>query len=116
MSRKHLVEYYNEVNKQYYEFIEEIKDFEECAINGVVSPEVIDNIQNMLGPLKDNWQRMNYVMYLLNKPNKKEKIKKYDRQHSKDLKDCVTDKQVYEENNACIDEMKKLVDSMSKPQ
>ena len=106
MARKHLIKYYNDVCKQYFDFIEEIKDFEQCATDGVIAPEVIDNIESMLAPLKNNWQTMNYVIYLLNMPNKKEKTKNYTKQNK--CENCKTDKEVFIENDACINAMKKL--------
>ena len=112
MSRKHLVKYYDDVCKQYNDFIEEIKDFEECVEKGVVSPETIENIKSMLEPLKNNWQTLNYVMYLLNMPNKKDKIDKYNRQNNGKLKTCKTDTEVKEENKKCIKDMQEFTNDV----
>lgn len=105
MSKKHLEEYYNNVCKQYDEFIDEIKDFEECVKNGVVSPETISNIETMLAPLKNNWQTLSYVMYLLNMPNKKEKINKYVKQNKISCDTHKTSDAIYKENKDCIKSM-----------
>lgn len=112
MSRKHLIKHYENVCKQYDEFVQEIKDFEECVANGVVAPETIDNIQTMLEPLKNNWMTMNYIMYLLNLPNKKEKQDRYHKQNKNKLENCITDKDVYKENDECIKTMQDFTDDI----
>ena len=106
------MEYYDNVCKQYSEFIDEIKDLEGCVQNSVVSPETLENVKTMLEPLKQNWQMMNYIVFLLNKPNKKSKHKVYQNQNKKLIKDCITDKDVYKQNNDSISEIKNLTNSL----
>lgn len=103
MSVKHVKEYYNQVCDQYHEFLEELKDFGELCNDGMVAPEVVEQAQRMIEPLKDNWMKMNYIMWLLNKPNKKSKQDRYKKQNPQ--KDCITEKQVYEQNQKQINEL-----------
>lgn len=108
MSRKHLVEYFDTVCKQYEEFVSEIKDFEKCVEDGIVAPETIQNIEVMLEPLKNNWMTLSHVMYLLNLPNKKEKQEKYHKQNKKKLDNCKTREQVIVENDQCLSSMREF--------
>ena len=70
MSVKHVKDYYNKVCEQYHDFIAELKDFEQLCNDGLVQPEVIEQAKKSIAPLKDNWEKLTYLMYLLNKPNK----------------------------------------------
>ena len=108
MSKKDFDLYYEEVCKQYKDFLEELKDFEELAKQQVVSPETIENAKAVIEPLKVNWETLNYVMYLLNKPVKKSKQDRYEK--SCKPKQCKTDKEVYAENQKCIDSMKEFTE------
>ena len=87
---------------QYHEFIEELRDFQDLCNEGMVEPEVIEQAKQAIEPLKDNWQKLNYIFYLLNKPNKKDKQSRYDKV-SKNLTDnSISDTQVYEQNKDTI--------------
>ena len=69
MSVKHVKKYYDEVCNQYHEFVAELKDFQELCNQGMVAPEVIEQAKKSIEPLKDNWEKLNYIIFLLNKPN-----------------------------------------------
>lgn len=85
MSLKHFEEYYNEVSAQYGELLENLKEMEELCEKGMISPERVDNLQKMVAPVKDNYMTISYIKYLLNKPNRKEKQKRYEGQNKKFL-------------------------------
>ena len=108
MSKKHVVNYYNTVCEQYHQFIEELEDFEEACAKGMVSPEIIENAKQTIEPLKINWETLNYIMYLLNKPNKKKKESRYTKANEKKMQNMRTDKEVIQENSACIEKLKQI--------
>ena len=57
----------------------------------------------------NNYQRISYIMYLLNLPNKKEKAVKYKRQNSKLLNTLSKDnslEKTIEENSEVINKLK----------
>ena len=108
MSVKHVLEYYDQVCNQYHEFVEELKDFQQLCNDGMVAPEVIEQAKQAIEPLKDNWQKLGYIIYLLNKPNKKSKQKRYNNTSKKLLSNSITDEQVYEQNNNAISNMKNI--------
>lgn len=85
MSVKHLKKYYENVCEQYNEMIENLKDMEEYSKTNIVEPERLERYKETMAPIKDNYLTLSYVIYLLNKPNKKEKQKKYEKQHKKEL-------------------------------
>ena len=73
MSRKHVEDYFNQVCEDYHEMVQTLKDMEDECNNGLVPPERVEQLKNMLEPIKTNYARISYIMFLLNMPNKKEK-------------------------------------------
>lgn len=92
MSRKHVQAYYDEVCATYHELMEDLKELEKEANEGMIDPDKFEQYKANIEPIKINFQRLSWIMYLLNQPNKKEKKKKYERQHQKEL-------DYYKENN-----------------
>ena len=83
MSLKHFKDYYNEVSDQYVEMLENLKEMEDLCQQGMISPDRVDNLRLMIQPVTDNYMMVSYVKYLLDKPNKKSKEKRYEGQNKK---------------------------------
>ena len=106
MAIKHVVKYYNEICDQYKQMLDEIRDFEEEATKGLIEPERLDKIKEDIKPMKDNYERWSYMMFLLNLPTRKEKQKRYERQNKKFLKAISNTNKIdaiIEENNKSIE-------------
>lgn len=109
MSVKHIREYYNQVCEQYNEMINNLQEFEEYAKNNIVAPEQIDNMKKLIEPIKNNYMTLSYIMFLLNSPNRKDKINKYNKQHKKQLENIGEIKSkdiVLKEGRSILDQMK----------
>lgn len=109
LSKKDVENYFNTVNAQYHEFTEELKDFEDLCRQHIVDPDVVQSAKKQFLVVKDNWERLNYVMYLLNRPVKKAKHKTYDRQSSKLLANCVTSEEVIIQNSKAKEEFQQII-------
>lgn len=83
MAKKHVDEYFNEIANQYLEMVESLKDIEKEASEGLVDPDRFEMMKQSFEPLKTNYMRISYIMYLLNQPNKKSKQKRYQEQNQK---------------------------------
>lgn len=83
MAVKHVKEYYNQICEQYAEMLDNIKCLEEEAAKGLVEPERIERLSLQIAPIKQNYERWAYMMYLLNQPAKKSKKKKYQENNKK---------------------------------
>ena len=83
MSIKHVNEYYKQICDQYKEMFEDIKDLEKEAETGLIEPERVERLKEQVAQIKQNYERWTYMMFLLHQPNRKEKIKKYQRQNTK---------------------------------
>lgn len=111
MSVKHLKEYYEQVCDQYIEMKNEIKDLEEEVNKGLAKPEMMDNLKATIQPIMNNYQTLSCVMYLLNQPNKKSKLKAYERRNHKfvqEMEKKFGKKAVLDTNAQVIDKIKKL--------
>lgn len=86
MAVKDIKKYFDEVANQYSDMLAELKDFEKLAEDGLFAPERLEQIKQQIQPLVNNYQTLSYIMFLLNKPVRKEKHKKYEKQNQKMLK------------------------------
>ena len=105
MSIKHFAKYYRELQQNYNDMVQGLQELEESCTTQMVTPEMIEQYKLTLQPIKDSFLTMQYVKYLLDMPNKKEKQERYKKQYSK------LDKTHYEnlpqENSQRIKELKK---------
>ena len=109
MSVKHVKEYYEQVYQEYKQMVDELKDFEIEAQNGMFEPERLEQIKEDIRPLMDNYERWSYMIFLLNQPNKKEKIKKYQKQNEKLLSQYKKENSIestLQENKQVIEKLK----------
>lgn len=108
MSIKHVKEYYNEVSSQYHEFNENLQELEVQVQKGMASPELMEKLKEMIAPLKNNWMTLNYIIFLLNKPNKKPKQARYELQNKKLLEQCKQKQEILKENDLAIKKLKEI--------
>ena len=106
MSIKHVREYYDNICRDYHEMIEALIEAEEDAQNNLVTPEAVENLNTLVKPMKDNYERWSYMMFLLNMPNKKEKKRAYLKQNKKKV-------ELIEQNNNLEAIHKENVDSIN---
>lgn len=111
MSKKDFDRYFAQVASNYHEMVLELQDMEKEFREGVVSPEVYEQMVAIIEPIKRNYQTLNYIDYLLNMPVKRAKKPAYKNQHTKQLKECITNEQVAAENKQALDELKNIFKS-----
>ena len=112
MAIKDVVQYYKECESQYKEFKEEMDDFKLLCSQGMVSPEVVENAQKMLAVVEDNYKKLSYVIFLLNKPVKKEKFNRYLGQNKKLIEKSIPKDKVMAQNSKCIKEIKNIAETL----
>lgn len=110
MSVKDVRKYYETISAQYEQMVAEIKDFEQEAMNGMFEPERLDKIKEQIQPLKTNFERIAYIIYLLDKPTKKSKEPPYIKRNKKKLSKLqnATTEAVMKENEEVINSLTKL--------
>lgn len=82
MSRKDVQDYYNQLTEDYHEMVMTLKDMEKECEEGLVSPDRVEQLKQLIEPIKTNYSRISYIIFLLNKPNKKEKQRWYAKENS----------------------------------
>ena len=119
MSYKHVKDYYVQVEQQYMEALSDTADYKQAFEDGYLSQEQLEQAEDLLFALKQNYARLSYIMYLFNKPNKPNKALKYEKQFSY-LNEWLkarnaTKKSVLEENeNVLVNYVKYIKDLQNK--
>ena len=108
MSKKDFDNYFNKVASDYHNMIIELQDMTKEYEEGVVSPEVYEQMKQIIAPLKRNYEVLNYVEFLLNKPVKKSKQKRYNNQTKAQQKNCIDEKTITAENKVSLSGLKNL--------
>ena len=108
MARKHFDEYFNQISKQYAQLQSTLEDISKEVDAGMFEPERLDNLKATILPVKNSYETLNYIRYLLDMPTRKEKQSKYNRQNKKFLQtvSSKTKEAVLAKNQEVIDELK----------
>lgn len=73
MSKRHVNLYYLQCENDYAEMLENLKDFKDLLNENRISQEEYLDYVKQLEVVKANYERIAYIMFELNKPNKKNK-------------------------------------------
>ena len=114
MSIKHVRDYYLRVTADYVE-LKNTLDQLESEVNEETSKEALANIESIrqsAQKVQENYNRLNYIMYLLDMPQKGSKKSRWENQNKKRL-DSIPEKDrmkyVQKENKMNLDEIKKYI-------
>lgn len=106
MAKKHVEEYYDKISNDYIEMVHTLEELQESG-----APQAnIDQIEQLVNNIKENFQRWSYMMFLLNMPVRKEKQPRYVQQNQKLLK-MVNNNSVeveLQENKAALNKLEQL--------
>lgn len=70
MAKKDVMQYYEVMCNQYLEMQESLKDMEEELQKNLISPDRVEQLKRTIEPIKNNYMRISYIVFLLNKPSK----------------------------------------------
>ena len=73
MAKRHVVQYYLEIENQYLEMLSNMKEFRDLLAENKISQEEFVSATKEIETIKANYERISYIMFLLNKPNRKDK-------------------------------------------
>lgn len=104
MSRKHFEEYLSVITKQYRDLQETLSEMSVEADKGMIEPERIEQLKVTIAPVKNSFDTLLYIKYLLDKPTRKSKHQKYDKANKKVIQvtSNVSKNKVLERNNEVI--------------
>lgn len=73
MAKSHLIQYFLEVENEYMEIVSNLAEFRELAAEGKISNDDLMQLISEVEKAKENYTRIGYIMFLLNKPQRKSK-------------------------------------------
>ena len=113
MAVKDVKEYYFKLIAQKAELEADLADFEEALKNGFITEEQMQAAKDELIPYQINLDRLTYIMYLLELPNRKAKKAKFAKQNKKILDELgkrnADEQSVISENKSALDAFRKEV-------
>lgn len=113
MAVKDVKEYYFKLIVQKAELEADLADFEEALKSGFITEEQMQAAKDELVPYQINLDRLTYIMYLLELPNRKTKKAKFAKQNKKILNELEKRKadehSVISENKSALDTFRKEV-------
>lgn len=116
MSVKDFNKYVRSISSQYLEMKKILNDFENKKKDEYLDEDTIKNIQTLISPLKANYDRVMYMTFLLNEPNKKKKKVRYYKDNKDILDYCVknnaTEVDILDENKYIIKELKEYIKTL----
>lgn len=77
MAKRDFDEYYNKVANQFFSLNEAFDELAKEVAEGMVEPERQEQLSRTIEPIKNSYQMLSYVKYLLDRPTKKSKQAKY---------------------------------------
>ena len=113
MAVKDVKEYYFKLIAQKAELEADLADFEEALKNGFITEEQMQAAKDELIPYQINLDRLTYIIYLLELPNRKTKKAKFAKQNKKILDELekrnADEQSVISENKSALDAFRKEV-------
>ena len=108
MARRDFDAYFQQVSKQYQQLSQALEEMSQEVAEGMFEPERLDNLKATILPVKNSYETLNYIRYLLDMPARKEKQGKYNKQQKKLLTSVKskTRESVIAENRRIIDSLK----------
>lgn len=116
MAIKEVKQYYYAMQAQYLEMKADLADFEQGLQDGYITEDQLEAAKEEINLLENNYDRLSYILYLLEIPNKNSKKAKHKKTSQQLLtyfdKRNATEEAVKAENKSALDtlraELKKL--------
>lgn len=81
MAKRHVIEYYCTIENQYLKQKKMCECFEKQVKEGKGSLETLEQVKEQTTKLKENYDRISWIVYLLNLPNREKKVAKHRKQN-----------------------------------
>lgn len=117
MAYKHVKDYFRKIENMFFECMDDVQEFDKMLKDGKFTYEEFEKAAKQVALIKSNYERLSYIMFLFNKPARKEKSAKYARENKKYTDILKTrkadDESVIEETRNSLDNFKKLYKELS---
>lgn len=118
MAVRDVREYYWKLLAQQEEMQNDLEDFTEALQNGYVTEDKLEDVKAEVSRLKENVDRVAFILYLLEKPNRASKQPKYDRANKKLLEEFESrradEKTILAENKSALDHIRAELKELTK--
>jgi len=118
MAVKDVRNYYFTMQAQLLEMKQDLDDFKEALQNGFITEDKMKAVLDEVSILQTNYDRLSYIMFLLEKPSKKYKQTKYNKINEKLIKEFKIRKadedSVVEENNSALAVFRSRLEELKK--
>ena len=116
MAKRDLNLYYLQVQNQYFELQDQIKDLEIALKDNILTEEQFDEAMKSINVVKDNYERLSYVIMLLNKPKNPSKAAKYDKTYKQwyDYLKGNSKEAIFDENYDALVDFREFAKKMKK--
>ena len=108
MARKDFDAYFQTIAKQYQDLNDALKELSEEVDKGMFEPERLDQLRATILPIKNSYETLNYIRYLLDKPTNSSKHARYNGMTKKLQSKCGnnTRDKIIARNRAILDSLK----------
>lgn len=97
MALRHVKDYFQKTEEQYLEMKEDAEELQKLLDEGKIAEEFVKSYEDKLLTIKQNYERLAYIMYLFTIPNREKKRKKFTKQSSNNRIETYLNK-----NNASV--------------
>lgn len=111
MARRHVVQYFLEMESQYLEMLGNVGDYKELLAENKITQEEYETMIADVELIKSNYERLAYIMMLLNKPNKSDKREKEINKSWYEALSTASREALIDENADALAELKRILKS-----
>ena len=118
MALKDVKIYYYSILNQYLEMKASLADFDEALQNNFITEDQLEAVKADIAQIEQNYNRLSYIMYLLELPQRKEKKALFNNRNKKLINKLSTlncsDEVVYDENKSALDHIRQELKKINK--
>lgn len=111
MAKRDVVNYYISVQTSYFEMLDCVRDFDEALKAGKFTQEQYEQAVGMVEKARENYDRISYIMLLLQEPNRASKKAQF-RKRNKMVYDYLansSDCYIKSENDDILKKLKEMI-------
>ena len=118
MAVKDVKRYYYTMLSQFLEMKADLADFEQAFADGFITEDQLEAAREDIAKLEANYDRLTYIMYLLEMPNRSSKKQAHEKR-SKDELNYLSAKKadaksVFDENKSALEHLRQELKRLSK--
>jgi len=118
MAVKDVKRYYYAMLNQYLEMKADLADFEQAFTDGFITEDQLEAVREDILKVEANYDRLTYIMYLLEMPNRPTKKEGYDKRNTKltlNFEDKAANQTSVElENKSALDHLRQELKILTK--